>query len=103
MSLVQAEAIVARLWKLPSRLTRAELVECLELILVHVGTLGPAEPRTLAAPLVEVTDPDQVDDDAMRLSSQPRAVMPSRRRTAEDRASFRACLIAWPRSGSPWS
>ncbi|HSO69116.1 MAG TPA: DUF222 domain-containing protein [Arachnia sp.] len=74
VSLVQAEAIVAGLRKLPSRLTREQLVECQELILTHVDTLGPAELRILAARLVEVIDPDRSDvDDAKRLAREEAA------------------------------
>ncbi|HSO69538.1 MAG TPA: DUF222 domain-containing protein [Arachnia sp.] len=73
ISLAQAEAIVAGLRKLPDRLTRGQLVECQELILAHVATLGPAELRTLAARLAEVIDPDQADaDDAKRLAREQR-------------------------------
>ncbi|HSO69126.1 MAG TPA: DUF222 domain-containing protein [Arachnia sp.] len=73
VSLAQAEAIVTGLRKLPGRLTRSELVECQELILGHVNSLGPAELRTLAARLAEVIDPDQADaDDAKRLAREQR-------------------------------
>ena len=74
VSLAQAEAIVAGLRKLPARLTRAQLVECQELILAHVDTLGPTELRVLAARLVEVIDPDRSDaDDAKRLAREEAA------------------------------
>ena len=73
VSLAQAEAIVAGLRKLPARLTRAQLVECQELILAHVDTLGPGELRVLAARLAEVVDPDRSDaDDAKRLAREQR-------------------------------
>ncbi|MBB1513324.1 DUF222 domain-containing protein [Tessaracoccus sp. MC1627] len=71
VSLAQAEAIVAGLKKLPSRLTRAELVECQELILAHADTLDPGELRILASRLVEVIDPDRSDaDEAKRLARE---------------------------------
>ena len=74
ISLPQAEAIVAGLRKLPDRLTRAELVECQELILAHVDTLGPSELRILASRLTEVIDPDRADaDDAKRLAREESA------------------------------
>ena len=73
ISLPQADAIVAGLKKLPAHLTRAELVECQELILVHVDTLGPSELRILASRLTEVIDPDRADaDDATRLAREER-------------------------------
>ncbi|MHA6523667.1 HNH endonuclease signature motif containing protein [Tessaracoccus sp. G1721] len=74
VSLPQADAIVSGLRKLPARLTRAELVECQELILAHVDTLGPSELRILASRLTEVVDPDRADaDDATRLAREERA------------------------------
>ncbi|MHA6513520.1 HNH endonuclease signature motif containing protein [Tessaracoccus sp. Z1128] len=74
VSLAQAEAIVGGLRKLPEHLTRAQLIECQELILAHVDTLGPAELRVLAARLVEVVGPDQSDaDDAKRLAREEAA------------------------------
>ena len=79
VSLPQAEAIVAGLKKLPSRLTRGELVECQELILAHVDTLGPSELRILASRLTEVIDPDRADaDDATRLAREERAAQRDR-------------------------
>ena len=74
ISLPQADAIVTGLRKLPSRLTRAQLVECQELILAHVETLGPSELRTLASRLSEVVDPDRSDaDEAKRLAREEAA------------------------------
>jgi len=74
ISLPQAEAIVTGLRKLPEHLTRAQLVECQELILAHVDALGPSELRILATRLLEVIDPDRADaDDAKRLAREERA------------------------------
>ena len=74
ISLPQADAIVTGLRKIPSRLTRAQLVECQELILAHVETLGPSELRTLASRLSEVVDPDRSDaDEAKRLAREEAA------------------------------
>jgi hypothetical protein len=74
VSLAQAEAIVAGLKKLPAGLTRGQVVECQEVILGYVDTLGPAELRTLATRLVEVVDPDFADaHEASRLAAEERA------------------------------
>ncbi|MBB1513628.1 DUF222 domain-containing protein, partial [Tessaracoccus sp. MC1627] len=74
VSVAQAEAIVAGLRKLPARLTRAQLIECQELILAHADTLGPGELRILASRLVEVIDPDHSDaEDATRLAREETA------------------------------
>ncbi|MBB1515774.1 DUF222 domain-containing protein [Tessaracoccus sp. MC1679] len=74
VSVAQAEAIVAGLRRLPARLTRAQLIECQELILAHADTLGPGELRILASRLVEVIDPHGSDaDDATRLAREEAA------------------------------
>ncbi|MHA6524897.1 HNH endonuclease [Tessaracoccus sp. G1721] len=74
ISPAQAEAIVTGLKKLPTHLTRTEMLHCQELILAHVDTLGPTELRILASRLTEVIDPDRADaDDATRLAREERA------------------------------
>lgn len=79
LSLAQADAIVAGMRKLPSRLTREELTKCQESILEHVETLGPIELRHLATRLMEVVAPDQAEaDDARRLAAEERAALRSR-------------------------
>ncbi|MHA6524045.1 HNH endonuclease signature motif containing protein [Tessaracoccus sp. G1721] len=79
ISVAQADAIITGLRKLPVHLTRAQLVECQELILAHATTLGPSELRILAARLTEVVDPDHADaDDARRLAREEAAARRNR-------------------------
>ena len=74
VSLPQAEAIASGLRRLPKHLSRAELVRCQESLLEHVGMLGPAELRELAARLWEIIDPEQAEaEDAKRLAAEERA------------------------------
>ncbi|MHA6526042.1 HNH endonuclease signature motif containing protein [Tessaracoccus sp. G1721] len=79
ISVAQADAIITGLRKLPVHLSRAQLVECQELILAHATTLGPTELRLLASRLTEVVDPDRADaDDARRLAREEAAARRNR-------------------------